>query len=303
MNANASGASDKFMNDRAVQDLGPSRARGFSDYDLGCAVRIRLVDYIDCDAPSAARHRHGVGAQPFSQAERVGNAITLFFRELRAPECLDIDGHPGRMQLIGEPFGIPDQLHGASALADANEHSLARRQRARTRICVHVSEELCVYPLRGPSQCELAQGRQASRRKIVRDRTLNCPRDVNFALLHPSNEVLWREIDQLDLVGLVEDRIRYGLSHSDTGDLSYDVVQALDMLDVERRPNREAGSNEVLNILVPLRMAASRRVGMSQIVDEHKLWAAQQDRVEVDLTGQVPRAVCLSLLKDIEAFD
>jgi hypothetical protein len=37
-----------------------------------------------------------------------------------------------------------------------------------------------------------------------------------------------------DIVGAVDDRIGHGLAHPDSGDLGDDVVEAFEMLDVER---------------------------------------------------------------------
>ena len=61
-----------------------------------------------------------------------------------------------------------------------------------------------------------------------------CLRDVDLAFLQPLDQVVGREVDELDRVGAVEDGIRDRLAHAHAGDLRDDVVQALDVLDVDR---------------------------------------------------------------------
>ena len=61
------------------------------------------------------------------------------------------------------------------------------------------------------------------------------------------------------------------------------------MLDVERGPNVDAGVQQFLDILPPLRVAAVRRVGVGEFVDEDQLGLARQRRVYVELLDDRPR--------------
>ena len=105
-------------------------------------------------------------------------------------------------------------------------------------ICV---EQLLVDALGGAPQRQLAQRGQVGRREEVLERPLGLLRDVDLALLQALDQVVGREVDQLDVVGAVEDRIRHGLAHAHAGDLRDDVVQALDVLDVDGRVDVDAG--------------------------------------------------------------
>ena len=52
------------------------------------------------------------------------------------------------------------------------------------------------------------------------------------------------------------------------GDLGHDIVQAFDMLDVERRVDVDAVRQDFLDVEVALGMAAAGRVGVGELVDE-----------------------------------
>ena len=96
-------------------------------------------------------------------------------------------------------------------------------------------------------------------------------------------QVFRRQVDHLDIVGAVDDRIRHRLAHPDAGDLGDDVVQAFEMLDVERGVDVDAGGQQLLDIHIALGMAAAGRVGVRELVDQHELRAALQDGVEIHL--------------------
>jgi hypothetical protein len=69
-----------------------------------------------------------------------------------------------------------------------------------------VGEQLLVDPLGGAPQRQLAQRGQVARREIMLQRALGLLGDVDLALLQPLDQVVGREIDQLDGVGAVEHR-------------------------------------------------------------------------------------------------
>ena len=108
-------------------------------------------------------------------------------------------------------------------------------------------------------------------------------RDVDLAVLEPLDQVLRGKVDEFDIVGAVDDRIRHRFPDPDTGDAGNDVVQTLDMLDVERAVHVDAGRQEFLDIEVALRMPAAGCVGVRQLVHQHELGSARENGVEVHL--------------------
>ena len=118
--------------------------------------------------------------------------------------------------------------------------------------------------------------------------------------LQPLDQIVGREIDHLDVVGAVEDAVGHRLAHADAGDLRDHVVQALDVLDVERGVDVDAGGEQLLDVEIALGMAAARRVGVRELVDQDELRAARQDRVEVHLLEDAALVVDAPARDDFE---
>ena len=99
-----------------------------------------------------------------------------------------------------------------------------------------------------------------------------------------------------DFVGLVEERVGHGLPDADAGDAADHIVQALDVLDVERREHVDARRQQLVDVLPALRVPRSGDVGMRELVDQDRATdGACQRRVEIEL-GQ-PLALVLEHLR------
>ena len=74
------------------------------------------------------------------------------------------------------------------------------------------------------------------------------------------------------------------------GDAGDDVVERLEVLDVERRDDVDAGVEQLLDVLPALLVARPRGVGVRVLVDQHHLGPSGQDGVDVHLVDSiVPR--------------
>ena len=161
------------------------------------------------------------------------------------------------MQPVGQPLGVADEPGRARILADADQDALARGPGTGDRIRLHVGEQLLVDPLGRAAQRELAQRGQVAGREIMLQRPLGLLGDIDLAFPQALDQIVGREVDHLDRVGAIEDRIGHGLAHPDMGDLGDDVVQALDMLDVDGGVDVDAGGQQLLDIEIALWMAAA----------------------------------------------
>jgi hypothetical protein len=115
------------------------------------------------------------------------------------------------------------------------------------------------------------------------ERALGLFGDVDLAFPKPLNEIVRGEVDQFDAVGGVEHRIRHGLAHPHMGDLRDHVVEALDVLDIDRGIDVDAVGQQFLDIEIAFRMAAAGRVGVREFIDQRDLRMARDQRVEVHL--------------------
>ena len=96
-----------------------------------------------------------------------------------------------------------------------------------------MGEELLIHPVRGAAERKLAKRRQIGGGEKMRQGPLGLIWDVDLAFFETLNQIVRGEIDQFDGVGAIEHAIGHGLAHADMRDLSDDVVQAFDVLNVD----------------------------------------------------------------------
>ena len=126
-------------------------------------------------------------------------------------------------------------------------------------------------------------------REEVLHRPLGAIGRVDLAGLHPLQQVLGRDVDVDDLVGLAQHAVGEPLLDLHAGGPLDLVVEALQVLDVDRRDHVDARPEQLLDVLVALRVAAAGGVGVCQLVDQADGRAPGQDRVEVHLAeGDAP---------------
>ena len=301
VDADIAGAPHQIVHHRAVQDFEPARARRLADDDLGDVVGLREADDVVGDAAPAAGNGERLAAQRLGQPQRVGDPVALLVGQLQAAPRLDAERGPGRMQPVGQPLGVAHEPGRARILADADQDALARRPRPGDGVGLHVGEQLLVDALGGAAQRQLAQRGQIARREIMLERALGLLGDVDLALLQPLDQVVGREVDQLDGVGAVEHRIRHGLAHAHMRDLRDHVVEALDVLDVDRGVDIDAAREQFLDVEIALGMAAAGRVGVGEFVDQRDLRTARDQRVEVHLLERLILVLDPLARQDLEA--
>ncbi len=91
-----------------------------------------------------------------------------------------------------------------------------------------------------PQQRQFAQRREVSTPEVVGQRCVDTLGRVDVAVGEPAPQRFRRDVDQLDLVGGAHDLVGHRFLLLDAGDLGDDVVEALQVLDVDRRDHRDA---------------------------------------------------------------
>jgi hypothetical protein len=146
-------------------------------------------------------------------------------------------------------------------------------------------------PLRSVAltQGQFAQRQQLALAHEAARRALALRTEADPALLQAQQQLVRRQVDHDDLVGLVEHAVGHRFVDARARDATDHVVQAVQVLDIHRRPYRDAGVAQGLDVLPALRMPGTRGVRAGELVDEHERRTAREHGSEVEFgTGCAP---------------
>ena len=102
-------------------------------------------------------------------------------------------------------------------------------------------------------------------------------------MTHPLAQGLGRDIDELHLVGGIQDPIRDRLPDDDARDPLDDVVVGLDVLHIKRGNHIDPGVTQVLDILPALLVIQAWGVRVSELIHERHFRVARKHRREIHL--------------------
>ena len=193
--------------------------------------------------------------------------------------------HPDRVHLRTESLRrAPRAAHDPLRLRlrlDQGEHALGDRLLAER--LEGTGDPSRLHVLGHLAQRKLPQHGELVRAEEVLQRDLGPLLGVDLAGPETLLQLLRRQVDEHDLVGIVEDLVGEGLPHSDLGQLEDRVVETLEMLDVDGGDDVDAGFEHLLDVLPALLVAHPFRVRVGELVDERELRRAADDRVDVHL--------------------
>jgi hypothetical protein len=175
------------------------------------------------------------------------------------------------------------QRASRSALSRCDEREDPLRERPLAARVVHDRLPARLDVLRHLLERELAQGRQVLLAEEGQERALDLVAGVDLPRLEPELELLGCDVHEHHLVRLVEHPVGKGLAHPHARQLEHQVVQALEVLDVHRRDDVDAGVEDLLDVLVALAVRRARGVRVGKLVDEGELRRAAHDPLDVDL--------------------
>ena len=104
---------------------------------------------------------------------------------------------------------------------------------------------------------------------------------VDLPLFQAVEQIVGRQVDQLNLVGSAQKRIRKGFPDDDAGDLPNNIIQALKVLDVDGGVDRDACVEQILDVLPAFFMLRFRRIRMRQFVNDNERRVSRQCRIDV----------------------
>ena len=193
----------------------------------------------------------------------------------------NVDGAPRGIHPVSLPPGGSDQPFGERARADADQQTFPCSPRARDGTGLHVRKHLVVDPFCGPAEGKFPQGIQVALVEELLDGPGCHVGNVDLSLPQPLEEFRGCKVDQFDLGRFIDHPVGNCLPDNDTGDLGNDIVEALDMLDIQRCIDIDPCIEEFLDILVTFRVAGTRGIGVGQFIDKHELRVGREDCIEV----------------------
>ena len=147
--------------------------------------------------------RGDLGAEPARELEGRGQSLAFFLAKAGGARGFDMQRDPRRAQRIGQPLGRADQPVSARQFAHRHQQPVAPGPGAGEAQSADIVEHLRVDRLRGAAQRQFAQSGEVRLGEEVAERPRRLVRDVDLALLQPLDQLVGRDVDDLDL-GILE---------------------------------------------------------------------------------------------------
>ena len=168
---------------------------------------------------------------------------------------------------------------------------------ARARRSAHAGQaarglrfaQVAVDAVGGGLHRQFAQRGQVARREERLQRLRGLLGHVDLALLQALDQLARRQVDQHDVAQAVEHDVGHGLADAHAGDAVHDVVEAFQVLDVDRGVDVDAGVEQFDHVLPAALVAAAGDVAMREFVDQRDRGLAREQRVEVEFLQRAGR--------------
>ncbi|MCY1165432.1 hypothetical protein D9M73_53380 [compost metagenome] len=268
------------------QPAGPSRQVRTPHHQRGAILQLRLRDQFHGRIATA---EHGCNRpQFFGQLDHRQDPVALRdFQPLQAG-CFDVHRVPTHIELARQPGSRAHGLLSAFVRAYAGQDGPLGVPDRSDGLFNTVAAHVVFNVLGGAPQRYLAQGNQVALAKEVLRRTLGLVRQVDLTGLQARHQFVGRDIHQDDFIRIVQHRVRYRLMHPDAGDGAHRAIEAFQMLNIQRRPDIDAGLQQFLHVLPAFGMARALDVTVRQLIHQQHPRLARQRSVQVKLLEQSP---------------
>ena len=274
-------AAHESVRDRAEEHALPQRSHRLADHDLADVPGPRVGEDLLAHGGSGEGGR--LRPELLGQAQGLHDAVPIGLRQAGARRRLHVRDDPFGPEPGGQTATGAHELSGRRTRADADEDTLGHRPRLGDGVVAHVGLHLRVHALRGAPKGELSQRDQIALAEKAPHGFSRLLGEIDLALLQAMDQLVRRQVDQLDLVGPVEHQVRDGLAHDHARDLGHEVVEALEVLHVDGRVDVDACVEELQHVLPALGVARALGVGVGQLVDENVRGTSGEGGVEVEL--------------------
>ena len=297
MYGNAIEIAHQPIDNRSMAKLEPPRPPGFADYQRR---RPRLAQIAaDAGGDIGGRHRGDGSAERRGELERRRHPVARHRRQTRRARGFNRQRRPRRIERIGEAFGGADQCFAAGLVAHGDNDAFSRRPLTSGADAADMVEHLPVDGFGGTAQGQFAQRRQVRLGKEMPQRPAGFLGHIDLAGLEAFDQFVGRQVDQFE-IGVIENGVGHSLAHADLGEAGDDIIEAFDMLDVDRCQHVDAGVAQLLDVLPALGVATARRIAVREFIDQRDLRRAGEQRVDIEFGERMRAVLDLAARHDFE---
>ncbi|MNV13791.1 hypothetical protein D3C71_1044480 [compost metagenome] len=274
-------APDQLLGQRAVEHARQRPLARAAQHQRGDTVVCGMVK--QCIGDAGAMQQLRFTAEATGEGEG-GIDLATGLLVVRAP--LHRHHRPRRIAPLGDAPADPHQVLALAAAIDRHQHAAAQRQVAFAARSTGLAQA-AVHAVGCFLHRQFAQCGQVGRREKRLQRLRGLLRHIDLALLQPLDQLARRQVDQHDVVQAVEYRIGHGLADPHPGDAHDHVIEAFQMLDVDRGPYIDAGIEQLHHVLPAPLVPAAGHIAVGQLVHQHQSGATCQHRIQVHFIQRV----------------
>ena len=230
--------------------------------------------------------RHRLRAERFGETQQRHPSVAFFFSQSTQRRGLDVHHRPLGIERIGKTFASANGLFGLRVRPGGHQDPIAYQPAAGSGLVALRSACRGLDTVRGPAKRKLTQGEQIGPAKKVFCRRGGVLGYVDLAGAQTGEEIIGRQIDELDFIGFVEHTIGQRLTLPHAGSLRHDIVETFEMLHIDGGPYVDSRGENFFDVLPALRVSGSRlsanRIRVGQLVDEQNRRSTFERGVEVE---------------------
>ena len=196
---------------------------------------------------------------------------------------VDIYHHPIRLKATSQARHLPHECVVTGTPAHSHQEPLSRGPDIADGTLAAVVAHVLIHTIRSAPQRQLSQREQVAAPKEMPRCALGLLQVIDLAILEPPQQLVGRDVDHHHFIGIVKNLVGHGLAHLDADDATHHIVQALQVLHIDRGPHIDARIQQLLHILPTLGVARSRRVAVRKFIEQQHLRMPRQRRIEIEL--------------------
>ena len=186
------------------------------------------------------------------------------------------------MPALGNTAGMAHQAFGLCIAVHADQQTPTHCRRGLAELAVALGQ-IIVDMGGGGLHRQLAQGHEVGLGKKCIDGRTRLLRHIHLAVTQALQQLAGWQVDQQQFVSLLQHPVRQGFAHLHASDAAHLVIEAFQVLDVDRGEHVDAGGEQFLDVLPALFMTAAGSIAVGQFVHQHQLGCGCQQPVEVHL--------------------